>query len=178
MSMPLCESHPLTEFRRSDYDALVRHLNDRTIYERTLRIPYPYTLAHAEQWLDLVEKATERNGQALTWAIRDRAGEVIGGIGLDGLVLGESHRAEIGYWLARPFWGQGIMTAAAGAVCRHAFEVLGLARLVAHIFAFNRASGRVLEKCGFQVEGYLRQHYLKDGRYFDAKAYGRLRDPA
>ena len=165
----------LTQFEPSDKDVLVECLNDRDIYQRTLRIPYPYSAADAQRWLAIVDKATRHNGQPVNWAIRDSSGQVIGGIGFDGLVLGQTHRAEIGYWLAKPYWGHGIMPAAVQAVCRHAFDHLGLVKIVAHIFAFNQASGRVLEKCGFQCEGHLRQHYLKDGQLIDAKAYGLLR---
>lgn len=165
----------LTEFQRSDADLLVEHLSDKEIYDRTLRIPYPYTAADARRWLDIVEKATKQNGQPVNWAVREHDSRVIGGVGLDGLVIGKSHRGEIGYWLAKPYWGRGIMPAAVEAVCRHAFENLGLVKIQAHVFSFNHASARVLEKCGFGLEGYLRKHFLKDGNYIDAKAYGLVR---
>jgi ribosomal-protein-alanine N-acetyltransferase len=166
----------LTDFHRSDADVLVEHLSDKDIYDRTLRIPYPYTAADAQRWLDIVEKATKQNGhQPVNWVVRDHDDRVIGGIGLDGFVIGKSHRAEIGYWLGRPFWGRGIMPAAVHVVCCHAFENLGLVKVQAHVFSFNDASARVLEKCGFELEGYLRKHFLKDGNYIDAKAYGLVR---
>jgi len=175
MFIPLGNGLQLTEFLRSDPAVLVEYLDDKEIYDLTLRIPHPYTAADADRWLTMVEKATKQNGQPVNWAIRNEAGRSIGGVGLDGLVIGQTHRAEIGYWLARPFWGWGIMTAAVQAVCRHAFENLGLAKIVSHTFSFNHASARVLEKCGFESEGYLRRHYLKDGKLIDAKAYGLLR---
>ena len=165
----------LSEFQRSDIDVLVEYLGDRDIYDLTLRIPHPYPTADATSWPSIVEKATKQNGQPVNWAIRSEAGKSIGGVGFDGLVMGRSHRAEIGYWLARPFWGRGIMSATVQAVCRHAFENLGLAKIVGHTFSFNTASARVLEKCGFESEGYLRRHYLKDGKFIDARAYGLLR---
>lgn len=165
----------LTEYRPSDAEALVRWLDDREIYQRTLRIPLPYTAADARQWLAIVEQTTARNGQPVQWAIRDQADQLLGAIGFDGLEIGRSHRAELGYWLARPYWGGGIMTAAVGAVCRHAFDNLALWRITAHVFASNDASARVLEKNGFALEGYLRRHYQKLGRFLDAKAYGLLR---
>jgi [ribosomal protein S5]-alanine N-acetyltransferase len=168
----------LTEFRHSDTKVLAECLGDQDIYERTLRIPHPYTAADAKRWLAIVEKATKQNRQPVNWAIREDAGRVIGGIGLDGLVIGQSHRAEIGYWLAKPFWGRGIMPAAVQAVCRHAFENLGLTKITAHVFSFNAASQRVLEKCGFEHQGHLRKHFLKDGRYIDAELYELVRDKA
>lgn len=154
----------LTEFKRSDQDALVECLNDREIYDRTLRIPFPYTAADAEQWFGIVEKLTKQNGQPVNWTIRNADEKLIGGVGLEGPGLDRSHRAEIGYWLAKPFWGQGIMTAVVRVICRHAFENLGLAKITAHVFSFNDASARVLEKCGFEQEGYLKTYFSKDGR--------------
>jgi [ribosomal protein S5]-alanine N-acetyltransferase len=67
------------------------------------------------------------------------------------------------------------MTVAVQAVCRHGFEELGLGKITAHIFSFNAASMRVVEKCGFQLQGYLKKHFLKDGEFIDAKAYALVR---
>ena len=164
----------LSEFHVSDRDALVAHLNDRDIYERTLRIPFPYTEADADSWLALDNKITSQQGQPVHWAIR--LGEaLIGGCGFEGIQVGKSHRAEVGYWLAKPFWGRGIMTAVVRRVCQHAFEELGLEKISAHVFAHNPASARVLEKCGFQQEGFLRKHYRKDGQLLDARLFALLR---
>ena len=89
--------------------------------------------------------------------------------------VGQSHRAEIGYWLAKPFWGRGIMTAVVAGVCRHGFEEFGLVKIVAHVFTGNPASARVLEKCGFVQEGLFRKHFLKDGKLIDAWAFALIR---
>jgi len=167
----------LSEVRASDKGALVAHLNDPDIYERTLRIPFPYTEAAAEAWLALVAKNTRQHGRPAQWAIRNADDALIGACGLDGFQAhkSQSHRAEVGYWLAKPFWGRGVMTAVVQRVCRHAFEDFGLAKLTAHVSPHNPASARVLEKCGFQQEGFLRQHFLKDGRFLDARLFGLLR---
>jgi RimJ/RimL family protein N-acetyltransferase len=165
----------LSEFRSSDKPALIQHLNEPDIYQRTLRIPFPYTDASADEWLALVAKMSEQQGRATNWAIRTADDALIGGCGFDGFQVGKSHRAEVGYWLAKPFWGQGIMTAVVQRVCRHAFEEFGLVKITAHVFSHNPASARVLEKCGFQEEGFLRKHYLKDGQCVDARLFGLLR---
>jgi RimJ/RimL family protein N-acetyltransferase len=60
-------------------------------------------------------------------------------------------------------------------VCRHAFEEFGLVKVTAHVFSHNPASARVLEKCGFQEEGYLRKHFLKDGRFIVVRLFALLR---
>ena len=165
----------LSEFRSSDRQALIEHLNERDIYERTLRIPFPYTEEDADEWLALVAKSTQQQGRPVHFAIRNAADASIGGCGFDGFQIGKSHRAEVGYWLAKPFWGRGIMTAVVQRVCRHAFEDFGLAKITAHVFSHNPASARVLQKCGFQEEGYLRKHYLKDHKLIDARLFALLR---
>jgi len=165
----------LTEFRPSDKPALIEHLGEKDIYDRTLRIPYPYTDADAEAWLAIVEKTTKQQGRPVQWAIRNADDDLIGGCGFDGFQVGKSHRAEIGYWLAKPCWGQGIMTAVVQRGCQHAFEEFGLGKITAHAFSTNPASARVLAKCGFEQEGYLKKHYLKDGQYLDARLYALLR---
>jgi RimJ/RimL family protein N-acetyltransferase len=165
----------LSEFRPSDKPALVQHLNDRDIYDRTLRIPFPYTDACADFWLGLVAKITEQQGRPVHFAIRSADDSLIGGCGFDDFQAGQSHRAEVGYWLAKPFWGRGIMTAVVKRLCRHAFEEFGLAKITAHVFPNNPASARVLEKCGFQQEGFLRKHHLKDGQLIDARLFALLR---
>jgi RimJ/RimL family protein N-acetyltransferase len=162
----------LSEIRPADKGAFLEHLKEKEIYNRTLRIPYPYTEAHAKEWLARVEKSTEQHGQPVNWAIRIAADFLIGGIGFDGLDIGKSHRAEIGYWLAKPYWGRGIITAVVKAACEFAFKEWGLVKITAHVFAFNLASARVLEKCGFEQEGYLRNHFQKDGHLLDVRLYG------
>jgi RimJ/RimL family protein N-acetyltransferase len=175
MNIDVNDQVHLSEIRSSDKPALIQHLNDPDIYNRTLRIPFPYTDASAEEWLALVARITEQQGRPVQFAIRDAAEALIGGCGFDGFQVGQSHRAEVGYWLAKPFWGRGIMTAVVQRVCRHAFEEFGLGKITAHVFSHNPASARVLEKCGFQQEGFLRKHFLKDGQYLDVRLFGLLR---
>lgn len=57
--------------------------------------------------------------------------------------------AELGYWLAEPYWGQGVMTEAVGTLIRRAFEELGFDRLWCGYYEGNERSRRVMEKCGF-----------------------------
>jgi hypothetical protein len=68
----------LSEFRSLDKPALVQHLNDRDIYDRTLRIPFPYTEAAADDWLALVAKITAQEGRQVHWSIRT-AGDALSG---------------------------------------------------------------------------------------------------
>lgn len=173
MHLEVRDEISLTDIRPTDKPAFIEHLSCREIYENTLRIPYPYTADDADEWLALVAQSTRQHGRPVHWAIRE--GErLIGCCGFDHLALGRSHRAEIGYWLARPDWGRGIMTSVIGRLCDHAFGAWGLSKLSAYVFAHNAASARVLEKCGFEQEGYLHRHFLKDGLFLDARLLARL----
>ena len=179
MNIKVTERIHLSEILPSDQAAYVEHLRAKEIYDLTLRIPYPYTEADFRAWLEIVEKATTQQGQPINWAIRYEKEFLIGGCGFSGfsgLQVSGSHRAEIGYWLARPYWGQGIMTAVVRKLCEFAFAELGLVKIEAQVFAGNTPSANVLLKCGFQQEGYLRKHHLKDGKYLDVKLFALVKD--
>jgi ribosomal-protein-alanine N-acetyltransferase len=176
MDLAITDDIRFTEFRRSDVAALVEGLNDREIYERTSRVPFPYTPPDAEKWLDLLE-ADQGALWPLAGAIRDRHERLIGSVGLERKSRPDAPICEMGYWLAKPYWGRGIMTSVGRAVCRHTFETLDLLTIAAHVFSFNDASARVLEKCGFQFEAYLTGYVRKDGRSIDAKLFSLAAPP-
>ena len=163
----------LSAIQTTDKRAFVEHLNDRDIYNTTLRIPYPYTGADADRFLAIAAEAAVKTAQPTLFAIRNTEDQLIGVLGFHELC--EGHWAEIGYWLAKPFWRQGIMTEVIGRACKFAFSQWKLVRIVAHVFAHNTASVRVLEKNGFEFEGLLRKHHRKDGTFIDSKVYGLVR---
>ncbi|MCY2989613.1 MAG: GNAT family protein [Planctomycetota bacterium] len=173
MHLIVNEKITLTEFRPTDQAACVEYLSDKDIYDRTLRIPHPYTAADFDRWLRVIVEATEQHGEPVHFAVRNAAGSLIGGCGFEELAKG--HLAQIGYWLAKPYWSQGIMTAVVGKACEHAFTQWKLVRITAYVFYVNVTSARVLEKNGFTCEGNLRKHFLKDRRFLDSKLYALVR---
>ena len=112
----------------------------------------------------------------MTFALRRSEGTLVGVVGADDLDVGTTHRANLGYWLARPYWGRGLMTEAVRRYVRYALERLEVVRLTAEVFPWNEASARVLEKVGFRREGRLRRHREKDGALVDVLYYGLLRE--
>lgn len=160
-----------------DKEACLEHLAEREIYDSTLMIPHPYKPADADWWLNHNAEQAAKLGRSVNWAIREPGGRMIGAIGFHDYDP-KSHKVEIGYWLAKPWWGRGIMTEAVRAVARAAFEDFGLVRLTANVFEANARSARVLEKAGFSLEGTLRRFYRKDGRILDGKLYAYVRPDA
>ncbi len=174
--LSLTDGFVLSPVERGDQDALVEHLQERAIWRNTLRIPWPYTEADAEDWIeDRIRRRTEQSHET-TFAIRRASGRLIGVVGDDDLDVGASHRARLGYWLARPYWNRGIMTDAVSRYVDYAFTELGVVRLTAEVFAWNDASARVLRKTGFTQEGRLRRHREKDGDLVDILYFGLLRE--
>ncbi len=84
-------------------------------------------------------------------------------------------RAEIGYWLAKAYRGQGLATDALRVFVQYAFDNLEVIRLTAHVIDFNTASIKVLEKNRFKLEGCLRQHTKTQNGIFNTFAYGLLK---
>jgi ribosomal-protein-alanine N-acetyltransferase len=166
----------LSSLRPEDKPALLEHLHSRDVYQTTLNIPYPYLEAHADSWIAKRAEHTRNCGKEVTFAIRTADGKLIGVVSADHLEPGTTHRAEIGYWLAKPFWGKGIMTDAVKAYIDYAFRELQVVRLTAHVFEMNAGSARVLEKNGFKLEGRFRQHLMKEGKLLDARFYGLLKE--
>lgn len=174
MKIPVTDTVYLSEIVPSDKAAFIEHLNEKEIYDKTLNIPYPYTETDADWWIENTAAITKKQGRPIQWAIREASGALIGGIGFSDLNVGKTHKAEIGYWIAKPYWGKGIATAAVRPVCGIGFSELKLSRLIAYVFTGNDASARVLENNAFTLEGTLRRHEFKDGQYIDAMLYGKL----
>jgi RimJ/RimL family protein N-acetyltransferase len=115
------------------------------------------------------------DGSLYQWGVAERdTGHIIGTCTLASITR-EHHRAEIGFALARAFWGKGFMSEALPALLRHAFGEMELHRIEADVDPRNLASMRLLERLGFQREGYLRERHHMNGEIQDAVLYGLLR---
>jgi RimJ/RimL family protein N-acetyltransferase len=146
---------------------------DRRIASTTLTIPHPYEDGMAEAWIGSTwEQLDRREAVVLAITEQDR-GAFLGVVSLH-LRL-DHERGELGYWIGKPYWGQGYVTEAAQALVRYGFEELGLNRIYASHFGSNPASGRVMEKLGMRYEGLARQHVKKWGVFEDLKTYSILR---
>ena len=172
--------HPVLETERlllrplllADAPEVQRLVGDRDIASTTINIPHPYENGMAEQFIKAQEQKFKQ-GESVDFAIVQREqGLLIGSIGLR--LASEHDRAEIGYWIGKPYWNEGYCTEAARAVLKYGFELAGLNRIHATHFSRNPASGRVMQKIGMKHEGCLRQHVRKWGNYEDFETYAIL----
>jgi RimJ/RimL family protein N-acetyltransferase len=163
----------LRPFELSDAPRVQLLAGDKAIAATTTSIPHPYEDGMAEKWIGSHPEGFEKGEQVAFAITLKENGELIGAIGL-GLNL-DQERAELGYWIGKPYWGRGYCTEAARAVLRHAFTELRLNRVHAHHFSHNPASGRVMQKLGMQHEGCHRQDVKKWGQFIDSEFYGILR---
>lgn len=109
----------------------------------TGRIPYPYSEDAAYHWVNGLDEGEEVFGVELK-------GELIG---ICGFTTEENGDAELGYWMGKPYWGQGYATEAARAVMDYGFAKSGVRRFVCKHLTGNEASARVIRKLGFRYTG-------------------------
>lgn len=153
----------------------VAEFADNPDIARNLRnvFPSPYTYADAEWYVNDCISKGDRDQLCRAVVADNRA------VGSVGLFLQQDvccKSAELGYWLAEPYWGQGIMTSAVRQLCETAFKTFDIIRIYAEPFAYNTGSRRVLEKAGFTLEGILRNSIFKNGKVYDACMYALLKE--
>jgi [ribosomal protein S5]-alanine N-acetyltransferase len=172
---PTLESERLVlrPYRLQDAPDVQRLAGDRRIADTTTTVPHPYPDGAAQVWMARHASVFEA-GTGAAFAVTLKAnGALLGTVSL--LELSAQHaRAELGYWMGVPFWGQGYCSEAVQRLLAFAHADLSVTRIVARYFARNLASARVLEKAGLTREGLLAKHTFKNGRYEDVLLYGRL----
>lgn len=137
--------------RMADAQSIVRHAGDKQIAQLTASVPHPYSPEQAEKFIFACRAGNAAGTQvALALTRKNRPAEAIGMIGIHRTRPGQ---AFLGYWLAAPFQGQGLMSEAAAELVDMAFTASDLDEVTADALEDNAASRRVLEKAGFQLTG-------------------------
>ncbi|NIM94656.1 MAG: GNAT family N-acetyltransferase [Anaerolineales bacterium] len=132
---------------------------DEAIAATTLNIPHPYEEGVAEAWIGMHRERFE-SGELVNFAIERHSDyHLVGSISL--VFQNEHGRAEMGYWIGKPYWNNGYCTEAAAAVLEYGFVERKINRIIAHHILQNTASGRVMQKTGMTHEGRPRKHILK-----------------
>ena len=164
----------LRPFKKTDYKKVYEICSDYELVKTTLNIPYPYTEQFAKDFIDCCKQSLkEKKIYELAVCFKDNENTVVGCIKL---CPERAKRAEIGYWIDRKFWGQGIATEAAKAIINFGFENLKLNSIYARHFDMNPASGKVMKKCGMKYVGIMRQHESRFDKFYDVIYYDILAD--
>ena len=132
-----------------DAPAVVNAISDEAIVRNLASVPWPYRMRDAEAFL-----ASPRDPVLPSLLVFERGDGAPQLVGSCGLGRRPSGAVELGYWIARRFWGRGYATEAGVAVIDIA-RTLGLRQLEGSHFIDNPASARVLEKLGFQSTGLI-----------------------
>lgn len=133
-----------------DAPALTKAIAHEAVAFNLSRLPWPYTEAHAAEWLTMPKEAG--NLSLVILAHEEATPRLVGGIGLH--PAPDLGGAEIGYWLTPDAWGRGYATEAGHALLGMARYAIGLKSLRSRYFLDNPASGNVLRKLGFQPTGH------------------------
>ena len=151
----------------NDLESLVKHANNYNIAKNlTNQFPHPYTKKNGEAFIAMATKNNPPNIFAI--AINK---EAVGGIGLHPQQDIHCKNAELGYWLAQPYWGKGIITNAIREIVAYGFKTFEIDRIFARPFGNNIGSQKALEKAGFTLEGKFDKALYKNGEYLDELIY-------
>lgn len=159
----------IRSWRIEDANNLAEALNNKKILDN-LRdgLPYPYTAEDAKDYITAMLDADQDTTYAFAITVGDTSVGSIGVFRRDNIHF---KTAEMGYYIAEPYWGQGIGTSAVRQVCKYIFDNTDIIRIFAEPFAYNLGSCRILEKSGFVYEGTLRKNAVKNGVVLDMKMY-------
>ena len=163
----------LRPFNEHDLSSLVKAANNPKIARNlTNKFPYPYTEVNGRDFLSFAML----HHPVRIFAI-DIGGEVAGGIGLHPQDDVQCKNAELGYWLAEPYWGNGIISEAIPRIISYGFSNFDITRIYARPFGSNKVSQHVLEKTGFILEAKIEKGLFKNGEFEDELIYAVRRSP-
>jgi [ribosomal protein S5]-alanine N-acetyltransferase len=157
----------LRPWTSEDLPSLVRFANNPNIAKfMTNQFAHPYTQENGRMFIDFAQKGNPTHIFAI-----EIDGKASGGIGLHPQADIQCKNAELGYWLAEPYWGHGIITKAISEIVEYGFKTFDIDRIYARPFGNNIASQKVLEKAGFTLEARFKNTYFKNGEYLDELVY-------
>ena len=133
---------------------LTQLINDKDVIKWLSEIPFPYTLSHAEEFIERSRERVLKQESYNFMIFQDK--KMIGGIGLSEF---NNKSCQVGYWLGKQYWGNGFATEALKSILDFGFDQLNLEKIYAAYKIGNEGSIRVLAKCGFE---YSRKKYEYD----------------
>lgn len=162
----------LRKWNKTDLNSLVKYANNQNVAKwLTNQFPHPYTKEDGESYLSMIE-----NDNPIKVFAIEVNGEAVGSIGIFPQADIHEKNAEMGYWLAEEYWGQGIMPKAIQEIVEYGFRTFDIVRIFARPFSTNIKSRRVLEKAGFVFEARLKNALFKNGEFIDEIIYAKLKE--
>lgn len=159
----------LRDFLHQDIDALVSILNDAAVTQYlSTKLPFPYTHSDAKWWIE------EGSQSPLIKAVEFN-NELIGCVGVYKGEFEYQRNGELGFWLSREYWRKGIMFDVLQKFSTMLFKQTEIVRLFANVFSGNTPSMKLLLKSGFTEEGVMRHAIFKEGRFYDAHVFSKLK---
>lgn len=161
----------LRPWRMDDLPSLVKYAANFDIAKNMMdSFPHPYS---EQSGINFIEMTQRTKNLILCIEIN---GEAVGSAGIHLRSDIYKKNAELGYWLAEPFWGKGIISRVVPEMVDKAFTQFDIERLFGVVFGRNTASQRVMEKCGFVHEATLKKTIFKNDQFEDEVIYAMRRE--
>ena len=153
--------------KKRDFKSFYKNFNDKLIYNNMFSPKkFPVSLKDAKkEFFNLI-----KNKNSFVIEVNK---EIAGEITLSNLM--PKLRAKISYWIGKDYRNKGIMTRAVKISTNYFFKKYQLRRIYGNVRVFNKASCRVLEKAGYELEGIQKKHFMKNGKYFDDFLYAKIK---
>jgi len=152
-----------------DAPAVTRLVNDYSVAGNLARVPFPYSEELARKWIGSAAEQIE-SGDAFHLAVT-QGGQLVGCVGLS---LKRNALPELGYWIGRKFWGQGLAGEAAAGLLDWAQKGLDITEVEASALTDNLASQAVLRRLGFNENGTGVQQFLSRNRNMPVVMFRRV----
>ena len=159
--------YTLKEIESSDIENIHKGLSDKDI-TKFYDVYFP-TLEDTKEQMEWYENL-RKNETGIWWGVYNEDDQFCGAGGFNS--LDKTHRkAEIGFWLLKAFWGQGIMKIAMPMLFEQGFTTLNLNRIEGYVFSQNSKCKNALEKINFTYEGTMRECEIKNNKKIDIDFY-------
>lgn len=165
----------LRAYKADDIEIATKYVNDKELKKLLVTtIPFPMTSWEEEEWI----KSQKSNNQGnYNFAIEDiETGKYIGGCGIQS-VDWLARVAIVGIMIGnKDYWGKGYGTDAMKVLIDFIFNDMNINKIRLQTFSFNERAIKSYEKCGFKVEGVLKNEIFKEGKYYDEIIMSIFRD--
>jgi RimJ/RimL family protein N-acetyltransferase len=163
----------LRAYRKEDLELRLSYINDPEVVDGLISdTPYPMTSHEEEKWFESISALKDTYKFAIE-TLEDK--EFIGGCSINA-VDWKNRVATVGVFIGKNYWGKGYGTDAIKVLLSFIFLEMNMNKTRLITYSYNHRAIRSYKKCGFQVEGVLRQEVFRGGKYFDKISMGILQE--